>query len=369
MENTVNRCSRCILPDTYPGITFDQQGVCNYCRTYEKEGYEGKEKLHSLLDSLRNGKEKYDCVVGVSGGRDSTFALYYLVKVCGLRVIAYTVDNGFVAEAAKENIRKIVKSLNVELVVEPHDLLKNNIRHNVSSWLRNPSPGMIQMLCCGCRLGMFRGLLRFAKKNNIPLVVLGAGSTIERCRFKVEFLARNRWGSMKWIRNHRGLSLLFGLLYEMFRNPRYFLNPARAVMFVKEYLYFFGYETMQKLFYPKQRLVFLFRYIKWDPEQIIATIKKELNWERPAASLSAWRFDCHISVLKTYLLRKLVGFGEEEEILSNMIREHLVTRSAALERVQSKTVLPEQVLTELLDSFGLDSADRARIDALSPPAA
>jgi hypothetical protein len=366
MEDPLNRCTRCVLPDTYPGITFDQ-GVCNYCRTHEKETCQGTEKLHALLESARNEKGNYDCVVGVSGGRDSTFALYYLAKVCGLRAIAYTVDNGFVSEAAKENTRRIVKSLNVQLVIEPHDLLKKNIRHNVSSWLRKPSPGMVQMLCCGCRLGMFRGLLRFAKKKDIPLVVLGAGSGIERCRYKEQFLTGNPLGRMKWIRNHKGLSLLLGLLYEGLRNPLYFLNPARTVMFVKEYLYFFGYELMQKLFYPHQRLLFLFHYMKWDPQEITATIRKELDWTRPSEATSAWRFDCHISFLKSYFLRRMVGFSEEEEILSNMIREDLITRPEALEKIRDKSTFPQQLLAEVLDSAGIDAAGRAKLEAISPP--
>ena len=83
----MKRCARCVLPENYPGIEFDEAGVCNYCLAHKKWRYKGKEEWDKLLGSFRNSGEKYDCIAGVSGGRDSSYALYYLAKVCGLIMV------------------------------------------------------------------------------------------------------------------------------------------------------------------------------------------------------------------------------------------------------------------------------------------
>jgi len=64
------RCSRCVLPETYPGITFDESGVCHLCNSYQKYQLAGEEALHRHLESKKG--EKYDCLITLSGGRDSS---------------------------------------------------------------------------------------------------------------------------------------------------------------------------------------------------------------------------------------------------------------------------------------------------------
>jgi hypothetical protein len=70
----MKRCSKCLLPETYPNISYNGDGVCNYCQNYTPIEYKGETKLEELLDTYRTRTkgEKYDCVVAVSGGRDST---------------------------------------------------------------------------------------------------------------------------------------------------------------------------------------------------------------------------------------------------------------------------------------------------------
>jgi hypothetical protein len=70
----MKRCNRCLLPETYPNIRYNGDGICNYCLSYTPIEYKGKTKLEELLDTYRNRNkgEKYDCVVAVNGGRDST---------------------------------------------------------------------------------------------------------------------------------------------------------------------------------------------------------------------------------------------------------------------------------------------------------
>jgi len=112
------------MDTTDPEITFDEKGICNHCRNYDErvknELYErmpdGKEKLEQLVGKIRKSGEgkEYDCVIGVSGGTDSTMVAY-LTKQLGLRPLAVHVDNGWNTELAVSNIEKTLKTLGIDL--------------------------------------------------------------------------------------------------------------------------------------------------------------------------------------------------------------------------------------------------------------
>lgn len=348
---SIKKCRECLLPENYPGIEFDKEGVCNYCLNYKKAKYKGKEKLDKVFESIRHENNKYDCIVGISGGRDSSYALYYLVKKFNLKILAYSADNGFIPEEAKSNMKKMTDILNVKLVIEKHNFLKKCIRHNVMSWMRNPSAAMIPMICCGCRLGIFRGLLKSAKREKIPLIVIGAGNPVESSRFKKKLFTTNFFGGMKFLRRSKIISFLFGYLYEIIKNPLYFLNVINTIMYLKEYFYCFHSNRIRDLFYPNQKSLRLYRYIEWNEDKIMSTIRKELNWKESNFSSSPWRFDCLISVLKNYLLKKSIGFTEKDDILSNMIREKMITKEEALRRIESENKTPWNVIIEVFKNI------------------
>lgn len=350
----MKRCTRCVLPEGYPGIEFNEEGVCNYCLAHEPWIYKGKEELDKFLEPLRNRSPRYDCIIGISGGRDSSYALWYLVKICNLRVLAYNSDNQFTAEGAKINVKKMTDMLDVELVAEDNDLLKRCVKTNVSSWLRRPSPAMIPMICCGCRLGAFRGILECARRNEIPLVVLCIETPLETGQLKRALLAADTLG----VGGRKPKSLAFGLLQEVVKNPFYLSNPINTFIYVTEYLHFFHFARLQRLFYPNQRAMLdLYRYIEWNEDKILTTLKTELDWKRDADSASSWRFDCKISSLKNYLLRELTGATEKDDGLSAMIREKMITREEALERLGIESVIPQELIAELLDEIGLGNAE------------
>jgi len=74
----MRRCTRCILPETFPGIRFDEDGVCNYCLEYKPVNVLGEEALVKVLDGYRGKGREYDCIVPISGGRDSSFVLHQM---------------------------------------------------------------------------------------------------------------------------------------------------------------------------------------------------------------------------------------------------------------------------------------------------
>ncbi|MDQ1275568.1 MAG: hypothetical protein QG610_1142, partial [Euryarchaeota archaeon] len=180
----MKRCSKCVLPETSPGITFDKDGVCNFCRSYRKVQYEGESKLRELLYSYRRGSNKYDCVVGISGGRDSSYTLLKLAKDYNLKVLAVNYENPFTDPQAKTNIENAVEALNVDVVSFK---LKNSIhektfKHNFTSWLRNPSPAAIPMMCIACKL-ILPNVIEYAKMYDVKCVVTG-GNPYEYTSFK-----------------------------------------------------------------------------------------------------------------------------------------------------------------------------------------
>lgn len=117
-------CNRCVMNDTISDITYDHNGNCNYCNEFleriKQSKFESKSKnqygLNELIDKIKkSGKgKKYDCVIGLSGGVDSSFVLYQAVKL-GLRPLAVHMDNGWNSELSQENIQNLVKILNVDL--------------------------------------------------------------------------------------------------------------------------------------------------------------------------------------------------------------------------------------------------------------
>lgn len=122
MTDSQKICSRCISDTSIPGIRFDERGVCNFCSNHDRLEKQfpldetGKQSLEKLLDKIKSaGKNKeYDCIVGVSGGRDSTYTLY-LTKKLGLRPLAVHFDNGWNSEIAVSNIKNATTRLGIDL--------------------------------------------------------------------------------------------------------------------------------------------------------------------------------------------------------------------------------------------------------------
>lgn len=123
MNSEKQICTRCIYDTSVPSISFDEKGVCNYCYTIEnlKDEYgtgtaKGIEKLRIIVEEIKQkGKgKKYDCVIGVSGGTDSSYLMYW-AKMQGLRPLAVHYDNTFNTNIATSNIEKITSKLNIDL--------------------------------------------------------------------------------------------------------------------------------------------------------------------------------------------------------------------------------------------------------------
>ena len=221
----MKRCTKCILPETFPGIEFDEKGVCNYCNLHEPVKVLGEKNLESELSKLRNKGKKYDMIVPVSGGRDSAFVLHQMVKKYKMRVLALTVDSGAILPEGYHNVKRITEVLNV-----PHVWLKDeqqiitaqeNTKIKFQGWMKNPSiHTIVPVLNSGDKTMNIR-MYQYAHNHHIPVVMGGnniGNSTFEQEHWKTGFLGvypdeRGIYTSTNRVK----LSLLFGLEY--FKNP------------------------------------------------------------------------------------------------------------------------------------------------------
>jgi len=302
-------------------------------------------KVFAILKSKKDRNKDYDCILAFSGGRDSSYLLYYLVKVLNLKVLAYSVDNGFIPEQTKLNMKNATNILNVKLVIENHDYLEKCLKHHILAWIHRPTPAMIGVLCTGCRLGMDIRILNFAKKNKIPIVISG-GNPFEGGSYKFNI--------MKITNNKKNYALYYilGYLLQIIRNPRWIMKPTCLITQIKEYYYHYFRAIKMEKKLSILRISPYYSYIRWKENEIISTIKTKLNWKNHPAIESTWRGDCDVSLLKSYLYKKTLGFNDKDDSLSTLIRDNQITREEALERLK-KEEISKKVIEETLEKLRL----------------
>ena len=115
MNNIKQRCKRCLLPNSYPEISFNKEGICNYCLNFRKKLPIGEEALYKKLQSSKG--DKYDCVVGISGGKDSCYVAYLAKEKFKLRTLAIFYDSPFYCKLARENVKTVCTALNLDLKI------------------------------------------------------------------------------------------------------------------------------------------------------------------------------------------------------------------------------------------------------------
>lgn len=334
----MKRCTRCILPDSYPGLEFDSEGVCSRCRSFTRPAEPaGEQDLKKAVSPYKGSGEKYDCIVAFSGGRDSTYILWHAVKKLGLHVLALNTDNGYMPEHTKRNIARTTELLGADLRIEKYSSLERTFPRMLRAWMRKPSAATVGMLCTGCSSGRRLKLPGVAQKYRIPLMLVGGGEPEQS--FAESLLASER---LTFTRSQ----MVWGFVREAARNP-WLLESSFAIIgeFGMRYLE----KPLLKLMgtrYPEKK-VFPYHYIGWNEKTIVETITQELKWEKGDLCGTSWRSDCLIAPLKNYIYGSILGFHKVDELLAGMTRTNQISRETALER------LPEEswVNPEYLDSF------------------
>ena len=346
----IKRCTRCILPSTMPFIEFDKEGVCNYCRDYKKIRVKGQEALENLVSAYRSNSGLPDCIVAFSGGRDSSYGLHYVKKVLRMNPIAFTYDWGMVADIGRRNQSRIVSKLGVEHIINAADIQRRRIyiKQNIKAWLKKPHLGMIPLFMAGDKPVEYY-VTKVARKYKIKLIFLFRGNELETTEYKFGFLGVKHSepaGVMHEMPVSSRLKLALAALGQYILNPAYFNNSIWDILFA------YYVTCIMPL-----NFVYLWHYIRWEENEIVATLKNEYGWETEKDTVLTWRTDDGTSAFYNYIYCTVAGFTENDAFRSNQIREGMLTRDQALKITREENQPRYDAIKDYLEKIGLDYYD------------
>ena len=318
------RCSICLLPSSHPFISFNAKGVCSYCENYKRIEHLPERSLFEKVESLKENRLQKNCIVPLSGGRDSVYVLHVVKEILGLQPIAYTYDWGLVTDLARRNQSRVTQALSVEHIVVSADIRKkrNNVRKNVTAWLKTPDLGIIPLFMAGDKM-FFTHANELRKKLQIDTVFFGMNE-FENNDFKEGFCNVNKLKFADGSRfYHMGLNQQIAMIShygkQFIRNPKY-LNES-LMDTLKAYSAYYIADHDYTL---------LYKYFPWNEKEIEETIIKNYNFELSPDTESSWRIGDGTASFYNYIYYSLAGFSESEPMRSNQIREGQITREEGL---------------------------------------
>jgi glutamine---fructose-6-phosphate transaminase (isomerizing) len=346
-QDTLVRCSKCVLPETMPFIKFDQDGVCNYCHHHRKLEFKGAEALEKAIQPHRRPDGGAECVVGLSGGRDSLFSLHYVKKVLGLNPIAYTYDWGMVTDLARRNISRVCAKLGVENILVSADITQKRrfIKKNVAAWLKRPELGMVPLFMAGDKQYFFY-LQKIRRQVGAGLSILGE-NMLERTDFKTGFAGvpphREDAKHVYTLPTNSKLKLMSYYTRAYFKNPGY-LNAS-----LLDSLFAYGcYYLLDRSY------LNLYGYIPWLEQEVVPTLINEYDFELATDTGSTWRIGDGTASFYNYIYYTMAGFTENDTFRSNQIREGLINREEALSKVRQENRPRFETMFWYLDIIGLE---------------
>lgn len=327
----IRRCRHCVLPETVPFVEFDATGICRHCRAkaFSTEG-SPQEELVRRCGRLTKNADGNDCIVALSGGRDSSYVLHYAVRVLGLNPLVFIYDWGMLTETGRENQIKMLKTLRLkEVFLEDNPSLKQrNIRRNLDAWLSAsaPAPGLIPLFMAGDK--PFFYFARKLKRERRLEMLLSGLTDIEAEDFKEGFCGV-RTESFVSGKNHYGLHPAQKLKVIGYYGAQFLRNPRYLNASILDTL--FGFYSYYLL--PHDYFTNLFQYVPWDEETMLRTLKAEYDWRPEPDAASSWRTGDASAPFIHYLFLSLYGFTENDFLRSNQIRRGMISRPAALARL------------------------------------
>ncbi|MDP4266414.1 MAG: 7-cyano-7-deazaguanine synthase [Bacteroidota bacterium] len=307
-------CKRCIMPEATPDIYLNEDGICNLCIQHDnmRKFEEGNKLLETDFLKIINkykGKQKYDCLVMCSGGKDSTSSLYYMKKRYNLNPLAFTFDHGFETDEAMENIRNAVEILGVDFMFFKSDFMKDLFARMLKS-------GSKAVMCHPCSIWYMELAFDVAARYEIPMIIAGwtkgqstndgmlskCGCNIHQPEFKKMATAT--------------IDFLNNELKDM---PKYKDFPKSMEEVLKR---------ANKRF--KSIVISPHWFLPFGPEVYIDIIKKELNWKVPKVSYPNGSTNCTLNFISVYNSMRDYGYTHYHVEMSKLIREGVISREEAL---------------------------------------
>lgn len=328
-----------------PGITFDRDGVCNFCHLHDKmvkiypNGEEGRKRLEAIFDKVKkDGKgKKYDCVVGISGGRDSTYLLWKVVKEWGLRPLAVHFNDGFDNPVGGENMLNAVKKLGVELRTITSDW--REAKDLKITFLKASVPD----LNLGTDIGIASSLYGVAHKEKVKYVLIGQS-------FRTEGVKPLSWSFFDgdYLRNVQEKLGTVKLRPWKPDDPGFNLGMKELAY----YTVYKGIRTFTPMYYTD--------YIRKDAEKIITS---ELDWVYTGAH---YFDDLYHSLIK-YVHRVKFNIDMNMNSDSALVRTGQLDRQVALDRAHSiYKIESERIIDLCIKRLGISYADFEEYLAIRP---
>ena len=334
-------CSHCIMDTSDPAITFDEDGVCNHCRNYERVAREllhgdaarhALERIISTIKAAGKGKD-YDCVVGVSGGVDSTFVAY-TARTLGLRPLAVHMDNGWDSELAVSNIEKVLKRLDIDLYTyvldweEFKDLQLSFLKASVSD-AEIPTDHAIAAV-----------IYRVAVEQGVSYLISGANHVTEGI-----LPATWTYGVLDW-RYIKAVHKRFGSV-PLHNFPH---CPLRRWLY---------HNSVKKI-----RSVRILDYLPFVKQDAMRVLQEEFGWQYYGGKHYE---SIYTRFFQGYILPRKFNIDKRKAHLSTLICSGQITRAQALAEMQNDPYplkMQQEDREYVIKKLGLDDSDFDSIMAL-----
>ena len=308
-------CVNCIMDTTDPEIKFDANGVCDHCNNFHtnispnwKPGLEGEKELMKIVAKIKDeGKEKnYDCLMGISGGVDSSYMAYLAKVKLGLRPLIFHIDAGWNSQQAVNNIERIIDSLNLDLHTE------------VINWeeMKDLQAAFFKAQVCHVDTpqdhAFQAAMWNFAAKNGFKYILNGGNISSECIREPLEWHYH-----ASDLRQIKDIHSKFGT------------RPLKSFPFASIFKYRIYYKYIKGISVIKP-----LDYIPFEKEKAMQFLEKEFGWQRYAQKHYESRFT---RFYEGYWMPKKFGFDIRRAHYSSLILTNQMTREEALKKV---SVLP-----------------------------
>jgi N-acetyl sugar amidotransferase len=312
-ENAYQICQRCIMDTSDPNISFNELGVCDYCNNFDsnivpnwcgdKERHIKLEKLADEIHSDGKGMD-FDCIIGLSGGLDSSYVAYVTKEKMGLRPLLFHVDAGWNSDQAVGNIEKLVDGMNLNLITDVVNW--EDIKRMQVAFLRAgiADQDLVQ------DAAFFSGLYKFARKYKINHIITGSNFSTECCREPEE------WGGYLGIDK-----TLFNDVWQKCGDG----NPIENFPIVDIFVYKLLYQKVlgMKVHHPLN----LVQFIKKDAENELELL---FGWKRFQHKHHESRFT---RFYEDYWLPRRFGYEKRRAHFSSLIMTEQMTRDQAIDRI------------------------------------
>jgi hypothetical protein len=337
-------CKKCIVPDSFPGIAFNSEGICSFCLQHEKkpnlnDRVKGEEELRKIAVKTTGN---YDVAVPLSGGKDSSYVLYYVVQVLKLKPLALSFNNGFVNPIAVRNVQKLCQSFGVDLITGKATQHRQLLVKEALKTSRHL--GRFIGICRNCENNLRSFAIHEASKYKIPLIIWGNtdfedGAANVLTEKSLSF--REQFGKSKNISNRAK-----NILQRIMRDSGGMINTMKVALHETKCAYHGIRDNLAqkspeglKALSPfmevslegkNTRSISLFDYIAYSPFEMIETLKTSVGWESPSDNEA--RMDCKIHAISNYQHLKDTGITKDGFTLSVLVRNELLPRDEAMRR-------------------------------------